>query len=166
MAALVKKQIPEAQFLFVGDGPLRSETEALIRELNLQKDMVLAGLRKDVPELLRCMDIFTLTSLWEGLPRVIPQAMVAGLPVVANNIDGNAEIIQDGSNGFLVPPGDATGMADRVVQLLKDQKLKQEISAKGHETALQEFSLQDMVRKIEELYEELLLIKGVRVGGL
>ena len=166
MAALVKKQIPEAQFLFVGDGPLRSETEALIRELNLQKDMVLAGLRKDVPELLCCMDIFTLTSLWEGLPRVIPQAMVAGLPVVANNIDGNAEIIQNGSNGFLVPPGDATGMADRVVQLLKDQKLKQEISAKGHETALQEFSLQDMVRKIEELYEELLLIKGVRVGGL
>jgi glycosyltransferase involved in cell wall biosynthesis len=92
--------------------------------------------------------------------------MVAGLPVVANNIDGNAEIIQDGSNGFLIPPGDAAGMAERVVQLLKDQKLKQEISAKGHETALQEFSLQDMVGKIEELYEELLSIKGVRVGGL
>jgi len=165
MAALVKKQIPEAQFLFVGDGPLRSQTEALIRELHLEKDLVLAGLRKDVPELLRCMDIFTLTSLWEGLPRVIPQAMVAGLPVVANNIDGNAEIIQDGCNGFLIPPGDAAGMADKVVQLLKDQKLKQEISAKGHETALQEFSLHDMVRKIAALYEELLLIKGVRVDG-
>lgn len=166
MAALVKKKIPEAQFLFVGDGPLRSETEALIRELNLQKYLVLAGLRKDVPELLRCMDIFTLTSLWEGLPRVIPQAMVAGLPVVANNIDGNAEIIQDGSNGFLIAPGDAAGMADKVVQLLKDQKLKKEISAKGHETALQEFSLHDMVRKIAALYEELLSIKGVRVDGL
>jgi glycosyltransferase involved in cell wall biosynthesis len=165
MAALVKKQIPEAQFLFVGDGPLRSESEALIREFSLQKDVVLAGLRKDVPDLLRCMDIFTLTSLWEGLPRVIPQAMVAGLPVVANNIDGNAEIIHNGTNGFLVAPGDTAGMADRVVQLLKDQKLKQEISAKGHETALQEFSLHDMVRKIAALYEELLLIKGVRIGG-
>ncbi len=166
MAALVKKQIPEAQFLFVGDGPLRSESEALIRELNLQKDVVLAGLRKDVPDLLRCMDIFTLTSLWEGLPRVIPQAMVAGLPVVANNIDGNAEIIQDGTNGFLITPGDTAGMADRVVQLVKDQELKRRISEKGHETALREFSLNDMVRKIAELYEELLSIKGVRVGGL
>jgi glycosyltransferase involved in cell wall biosynthesis len=166
MAALVKKQIPEAQFLFVGDGPLRSETEVLIRELNLQRDVVLAGLRKDVPELLRCLDIFTLTSLWEGLPRVIPQAMVAGLPVVANNIDGNAEIIQDGTNGFLITPGDTAGMADRVVQLVKDQELKRRISAKGHDTALRDFSLNDMVRKIAELYEELLSIKGVRVGGL
>jgi len=166
MAALVKKQIPEAQFLFVGDGPLRSESEALIREFSLQKDVVLAGLRKDVPDLLRCMDIFTLTSLWEGLPRVIPQAMVAGLPVVANNIDGNAEIIQDGTNGFLINPGDTAGMADRVVQLLKNPELKSRISEKGLETALREFSLNDMVRKIAELYEELLSIKGVRVGGL
>jgi glycosyltransferase involved in cell wall biosynthesis len=166
MAALVKKQIPEAQFLFVGDGPLRADTEALIRELNLQKDIVLAGLRKDVPDLLRCMDIFTLTSLWEGLPRVIPQAMVARLPVVANNIDGNAEIIQDGINGFLINPGDTAGMADRVVQLLKNQELKNRISEKGHETALKEFSLHDMVKKIAALYEELLSIKGVRVGSL
>ncbi len=166
MAALVKKQIPEAKFLFVGDGPLRNETEALISALGLDHDVVLAGLRRDVPDLLRCMDIFTLTSLWEGLPRVIPQAMVARLPVVANNIDGNAEIIQDGTNGFLINPGDTAGMADRVVQLVKDQELKRRIAGKGQETALQEYSLHDMVRKIAELYEELLSIKGVRVGGL
>jgi glycosyltransferase involved in cell wall biosynthesis len=165
MAALVKKQIPEAKFLFIGDGPLRDKTEALIRELHLEKDLVLAGLRRDVPDLLRCMDIFTLTSLWEGLPRVIPQAMVARLPVVVNNIDGNAEIIQDGSNGFLIPPGDAVCMADRVVQLLKDQELKRKIAEKGHETALQEFSLQDMVRKIAALYDDLLSIKGMQVNG-
>ena len=161
MAAQVKKEIPTAQFLFVGDGPLRAETEALIRELHLEQDIILAGLRMDVPDLLHAMDIFALTSLWEGLPRVIPQAMIAGLPVVANNVDGNAEIIRDGVNGFLTPPGDISLMAERIVRLLKDQPLKQAIVAQGRETAAQEFSLHDMVKKIETLYDELLTLKGI-----
>ena len=161
MAAQVKKEIPTARFLFVGDGPLRAETEALIRELHLEQDIILAGLRMDVPDLLHAMDIFTLTSLWEGLPRVIPQAMIAGLPVVANNVDGNAEIIRDGVNGFLTPPGDISLMAERIVRLLKDQPLKQAIVAQGRETAAQEFSLHDMVKKIETLYDELLTLKGI-----
>ena len=161
MAAQVKKEIPTARFLFVGDGPLRAETEALIRELHLEQDIILAGLRMDVPDLLHAMDIFTLTSLWEGLPRVIPQAMIAGLPVVANNVDGNAEIIRDGVNGFLTPPGDISLMAERIIRLLKDQPLKQAIVAQGRETAAQEFSLHDMVKKIETLYDELLTLKGI-----
>ncbi|MCX5904683.1 MAG: glycosyltransferase family 4 protein [Proteobacteria bacterium] len=161
MAAQVKKDIPTAQFLFVGDGPLRAETEALIRELHLEQDIILAGLRMDVPDLLHAMDIFTLTSLWEGLPRVIPQAMMAGLPVVANNVDGNAEIIRDGVNGFLTPPGNISLMAERIIRLFKDQPLKQAIVAQGRETAAQEFSLHDMVKKIETLYDELLTLKGI-----
>jgi glycosyltransferase involved in cell wall biosynthesis len=161
MAAQVKKDIPTARFLFVGDGPLRVETEALIRELHLEQDIILAGLRMDVPDLLHAMNIFTLTSLWEGLPRVIPQAMMAGLPVVANNVDGNAEIIRDGVNGFLTPPGNVSLMAERIVRLLKDQPLKQAIVAQGRETAAQEFSLHDMVKKIETLYDELLTLKGI-----
>ena len=161
MAAQVKQAIPEAKFLFVGDGPLRAETETLIRELHLEQEIILAGLRMDVPDLLHTMDIFTLTSLWEGLPRVIPQAMAAGLPVVANNVDGNAEIITDGFNGFLTPPGTISLMAERIVRLLKDQPLRQHIALQGRETALREFSLQDMVKKIETLYEELLALKGM-----
>ena len=161
MAAQVKRDIPTAQFLFVGDGPLRAETEALIRELHLEQDIILAGLRMDVPDLLHAMDIFTLTSLWEGLPRVIPQAMMAGLPVVANNVDGNAEIIRDGVNGFLTPSGNISLMAERIVRLFQDQPLKQAIVAQGRETAAQEFSLHDMVKKIATLYDELLTLKGI-----
>ena len=161
MAAQVKKEIPTARFLFVGAGPLRAEAEALIRELHLEQDIILAGLRMDVPDLLHTMDIFTLTSLWEGLPRVIPQAMIAGLPVVANNVDGNAEIIRDGVNGFLTPPGDISLMTERIIRLLKDQPLKQAMVAQGRETAAQEFSLHDMVKKIETLYDELLTLKGI-----
>jgi glycosyltransferase involved in cell wall biosynthesis len=161
MAGQVKKDIPAAKFLFVGDGPLRAETEALIRELHLEQDIILTGLRLDVPDLLAVMNIFTLTSLWEGLPRVIPQAMVAGLPVVANNVDGNAEIIRDGVNGFLTPPGNISQMAEIIVRLLRDEPLKQAIVSQGRQTAVQEFSLHDMVKKIETLYDELLALKGI-----
>jgi glycosyltransferase involved in cell wall biosynthesis len=163
VSAAVKKEIPETQFLFIGDGPLRSETENLIKELNISKDIFLPGLRTDIPALLRCMDVFILTSLWEGLPRVIPQAMAVGLPVVANAIDGVCEVIKDGVNGFLIPPKNVSLMAKRVVQLLSSSSMRSEIGQKGRKTAEEEFSLRDMLSKIELLYEELLASKGVQV---
>lgn len=163
VSAAVKKEIPETQFLFIGDGPLRPETENLIKELNISKDIFLPGLRTDIPALLRCMDVFILTSLWEGLPRVIPQAMAVGLPVVANAIDGVCEVIKDGVNGFLIPPKNVSLMAKRVVQLLSSSSMRSEIGQKGRKTAEEEFSLRDMLSKIELLYEELLASKGVQV---
>jgi glycosyltransferase involved in cell wall biosynthesis len=163
MAALIKQEVPESKFLFVGDGALRSTTETLIRELNLTDDVFLAGLRHDIADLLRCMDIFTLTSLWEGLPRVIPQAMAAGLPVVANEVEGTAEVIQDGINGSLIPPHDVSCMAHKVVQLLKDAHLRKSMGARGRETALSEFSLHDMIQKIETLYCDVLARKGINI---
>jgi glycosyltransferase involved in cell wall biosynthesis len=163
MAALVKQEVPESKFLFIGDGSLRPAAKGLIQELNLTGDVSLAGLRRDIPELLRCMDVFTLTSLWEGLPRVIPQAMAAGLPVIANEVEGAAEVVRDGVNGFLIPPHDVQRMAQRVIQLLQDKNLRITMAAKGRETALMEFSLRDMIQKIEALYCELLARKGIRL---
>ena len=159
VAAAVKQQIPGARFIFVGDGPLRSQTERLIRELDLSRDIFLLGLRKDIPSLLRCMDVFILTSLWEGLPRVIPQAMAAGLPVVANAVDGVCEVIEDGINGFLIPPKNVSFMAKRITQLLTDTALRENMCAQGREKAETEFSLWEMIDRIERLYEELLTRK-------
>ena len=159
VAAEVKKQVPQAQFLYIGDGPLRSETEELIEELDLTSDIFLPGLRRDVPQLLKCMDVFILSSLWEGLPRVIPQAMAAGLPVVANGVDGVCEIIKDQVNGFLIPPEDVSLMAKRIVQILQDSTLREKMIGEGSRTAEKEFSLKGMVKIIEDLYEELILKK-------
>lgn len=153
-ARLVKKAVPEAQFLFIGDGPLRRETEKLIAELNLADDVFLPGIRSDVPALLKCLDMFILTSLWEGLPRVIPQAMAAGIPVAANAVDGVAEVIDDGINGFLIPPGNIELMAQRVAAVLKNPALGRKLSQKGIETAVKRFSVDDMISAIEKLYEE------------
>ena len=160
VAAAVKKQIPNVQFLFVGDGPLRPETEAFIKELGVSEDIFLPGLRKDIPELLSCMDIFILTSLWEGLPRVIPQAMASRLPVVANGVDGVNEVIDEGENGFIIPPGNVSLMTEKVVKLLSDHSLRIDMGTKGQKKAVQEFSLQKMVDKIQCLYDEVLALKA------
>jgi glycosyltransferase involved in cell wall biosynthesis len=101
----IQGQFPHAWFLVVGDGPLRPDVEARIQQLGLGDRLILTGLRRDVPELLAAMDVFALSSLWEGLPRVLPQAMASGLPIVCTRADGTAEAIHEGRNGFLVEPG-------------------------------------------------------------
>jgi glycosyltransferase involved in cell wall biosynthesis len=163
VAAIVKKKIPGSQFVFIGDGPMRATAENLIHDLDLSKDIIMPGLRNDIPAMLRCMDVFILTSLWEGLPRVIPQAMAAGLPVVANAVDGVCEVIKDGENGFTIPPENVSLMAEKVIELLLNKALRHEIGLKGKETAENEFCLREMIDKIENLYESLLTEKALPV---
>lgn len=161
VGALVRKQVPEVQFLFIGDGGMRDQCEKLRSELGLDRVMFFPGMRPDVPHMLRCMDVFILTSLWEGLPRVIPQAMAAGLPVVANGVDGVCEVVRDGENGFIIPPHNVELMAERIVLLLSDPALRHRMGQQGIKTAQQDFSVVEMVKRIEALYEELLAQKGM-----
>lgn len=100
-------------------GPLRDQIQNLIIRYGISEKVILTGVRKDIPELLAVMDVFVLTSLWEGLPRVILQAMAMRLPVVATRVDGIPEAVKHGENGFLVPPKDFSAMAQRVLQLLE-----------------------------------------------
>jgi len=155
LAAQVAEELPETRFVVVGDGPLRPQVEEAIAATGLSGRMLLTGLRRDVPRLLRAFDVFVLTSLWEGLPRVLPQAMAAGLPIVATAVDGNAEAVTDGVNGYLVPPGDVSGMAQQVMRLLRDPALARRMGAAGRER-VPEFGARKMVAEIAALYEELL----------
>lgn len=155
-AAQVAVQRPDARFVVVGDGPLRVEVEAQVVALGLTECVHLTGLQDDVPDLLHSFDIFALTSLWEGLPRVLPQAMAAGLPIVATAVDGNAEAVTDGANGFLTPPGDPHAMAAALLRLLEDPALARQMGEAGQARA-EEFSAHKMVSDIAVLYETLLL---------
>jgi glycosyltransferase involved in cell wall biosynthesis len=159
--AIVAKSEPRAYFVMVGDGPLRPDVEALASELGIADRLVLTGLRRDVPELMAMFDIFVLSSLWEGLPRVLPQAMATGLPVVATAIDGNAEIITDGMTGRLVPPGTPPAIAQAVIELLQDKQLATTLGQAGKEKS-DEFSARKMVDDIEQLYKHLLRQKEIR----
>jgi glycosyltransferase involved in cell wall biosynthesis len=156
VAARVGQACPQARFLLVGDGPMRTHVEQALHQAGITERTTLTGLRRDVPRMLAAMDIFLLTSLWEGLPRVIPQAMAMGLPVVANRADGVSEAIQDGSNGYLCSPGEIEQMAERCIELAHHPLKRQEMGCRGQAYALQEFDLQKMITSLEALYDELL----------
>ena len=158
-AAEVLRKMPDAVFLYVGDGPLRQEIEELIQELGVSKNIILLGLRTDIPELLAVMDVFMLSSLWEGLPRVFLEAMSAGLPIVATNVDGASEAIKDEQNGFLVPPGDYKALASKIHTLIKNPQLIKDMGEASQRLMHSDFSVHTMVNQIQTLYQELLLKK-------
>jgi glycosyltransferase involved in cell wall biosynthesis len=155
VAASVRRRRADAQFLMVGDGALRPAIEAGVRSLGLTGTVKLAGWRWDVPEVLRCLDALALTSAWEGLPRVYLEALASGVPVVGTAVDGAAEVVRDGENGFLVAPGDVEALAERLLWLLDHPEEAGRMGACG--VALPpEFDARDMVRRQEAEYERLL----------
>ena len=154
LAALVHRSRPDARFVLVGDGELRGPVEEQSARLGLSGTLLLTGWRRDIAEILRCFDLFVLTSLWEGLPRVYLEALASGVPVVGTRVDGAAEVIRDGVNGYLVEPGDVRGMADRVLELLAHPDAAVRMGQKG-ESLPQEFDIRDMIRRLEREYDRL-----------
>ncbi len=161
IASVVAAEMPLAHFLLVGDGPLRPKVEAQISAFGLQDRFTLTGLRRDVDRMLAAMDVFLLTSLWEGLPRVIPQAFSMGLPVIANRADGTVEAIRPGQDGYLCDPGDLESMAAACITLLNDPALRQTMGQNGQAYARRYFDLDEMISQIEGLYQRLLAEKGL-----
>jgi glycosyltransferase involved in cell wall biosynthesis len=163
VAGRVLRREPGAYFLIAGDGELRPELEAMIRAAGLQGRVILLGWRRDIPHLLRAADLFLLTSRWEGLPRAILEALLAGLPVVATAADGVTDVVQDGANGYVVPVGDAERMADRLVELLQAPELRRRMGVAAAALPA-EFEIHAMVRRQEALYADVLRQKGVTVS--
>jgi glycosyltransferase involved in cell wall biosynthesis len=155
VAKIVSDTIDETRFLLVGDGVLRSKIEALTKKLGMDDKILLLGWRNDIPEILSCIDVLVLTSLWEGLPRVFPQAMASGVPVVATEVDGAPEAIKHGINGFLVSPKDIHAMAEKVIYLIRHPEKAKEMGVKGNDL-VEEFDIWKMLAQQEELYASLL----------
>lgn len=158
VAAKVAQEETDVHFLLVGDGALRPNIESEVRRHGLEGRLLLLGWRRDIPEILQDTDVLVLTSLWEGLPRVLPQAMAVGVPAVVTEVDGSPEAIVDGVNGFLVRPKDVETMAQRIIQLIRDPDLRRKMGEEGRKR-VGEFDIREMVRKQEEFYSELLETK-------
>lgn len=154
-AISVIKRIPDAYFVMVGDGPLRHQIEDTLQKADIADHVILTGVRRDVPELLHSFDLFLLTSLWEGLPRVIPQAMAAGVPVIASKVDGSAEIIKHNVNGLLVEPNDVESISDEITELLNSPHSTPRLNALKANAfkGLDDYSVFSMVDKITNLYQ-------------
>ncbi|OGF47433.1 MAG: hypothetical protein A2452_02825 [Candidatus Firestonebacteria bacterium RIFOXYC2_FULL_39_67] len=152
IAALLKEKHPGAKYFIVGDGEKRAEVEKLIAENNLKNDIILTGWRKDVAEFIQLFNVVVLTSLWEGLPRVLPQAMCAKKPIVATAVDGSKEAVVDGVNGYLVTPKDYKTAAEKISVLLLDEKLRKKLGENGY-SRVGEWDQDRMIDAIESLYE-------------
>ena len=113
------------------------------------------GTRRDLPLIYRALDLFVQPSLWEGLPLALLKAMGAGLPVLATRVSGVQEVISDGSNGRLVDPGDPEALARALVELYRQPETRARMGASAHLTIRDNYSLEAMLTKLEQVYLEL-----------
>jgi len=141
------------RYVIVGDGPSEAAVRDAVRKMGLEKQVIFAGFRDDVNNVIAALDIMTLPSTWnEPCAAVVQQAMALCKPVVGTRTGGTPEMIADGETGFLVPPSDAPALADAVARLAGDAFLRKRLGTAGRERAGAYFSLQVMTDKIEALY--------------
>ena len=145
---------PRIKLLLVGDGPWRTRLESRAQTLGLKKQVVFAGLvpPTEVPRLVGIMDMLVHLSLREGLPRALPQALAAGRPVVAYDVDGAKEVCIDGETGFLLRPGDLAGLQERLLRLAQDAALRERLGRDGQKFVRDRFGVQQMVDDLYNLY--------------
>lgn len=155
---------PKIKFLLVGDGDWRGRFENLAQSFGLERNFVFAGLipPAEVPRYVGIMDALVHLSLREGLPRALPQALAAAKPVVAYDCDGAGEICLDGKSGFLVRPGDLTGLKSQLLQLAGDDALRKKLGKSGQDFVRENFAVEKMVDSIYNLYLKLAARRGIR----
>jgi glycosyltransferase involved in cell wall biosynthesis len=158
-AALVVREFPDARFSIAGKVLEESyflDLQTLIQDLNLSNHFYFAGSITDLREHLAGADIFVLPSRSEGFSNAIVEAMAASLPIVATNVGGNAEAVQNGINGFIVPSEDPQALADAIIQLLRNPSKAEEMGAAGERIAAEDFTTESMMAKTVNTYNDLL----------
>jgi glycosyltransferase involved in cell wall biosynthesis len=136
----------------------------LARELGVDGSVRLLGRRTDVPDVLRALDIAVLCSDFEGSPAAVIEYMGAALPVVATSVGGVPDLIEAGKHGLLVPPGEPVALADAIAELLADPESARAMGARGRERRIAEFDIDILVHRLEDLYGELLAMRGIQLA--
>jgi glycosyltransferase involved in cell wall biosynthesis len=152
----VVREIPAAKLVLVGTGPELQKIQAQVREADLEAHVRLLGLRQDIERLLPAADLFLLTSISEGIPLTVIEAMAAGLPVVATRVGGMAEVVEDGVTGCLAASGDDAALAAQVVHLARSPHVCATMGGRGQERARVMFSEEQMHARYFDLYREML----------
>lgn len=150
------RECGDVLFVFAGDGPQRENIEERVKELGIGESVRLLGLRKDVPAVLKGIDIFVLPTLQEALGTSILEASAMRKPVVGTAVGGVPEAIRDNVTGLLVAPEDAKGLANAIIRLLKDGGLRKRMGDDGRLMVEAGYSTEKMVEKMHKVYSELL----------
>lgn len=153
-ARLLRDEGRHVHCVIVGDGPWRSHLEAVIAELGLKDLFSLLGHREDVPEIMRSLDLIAIPSFHEAVPQSGLQALATGVPVVASDVGGIPDIIQNGVTGRLVPPKDAAALAQAICDTLDQREKTQAMTAAGRELIRAEHSLEKMLDRLEVIYRQ------------
>lgn len=140
----------------IGDGPLLAECQQLLLEASAIELAWLPGERADIPEIMRGLDCFVLPSLAEGVSNTILEAMSSGLPIIATDVGGNAELVSSGLTGFIIPAADHEAMAERIVFLANQHDIARNLGDSGRELVERKFSMAAMVAAYQGLYDNLL----------
>ncbi len=159
----IARSIPSARFVIAGDGELRPQLEEQARQAGAAGYTHFIGFQRDVPSVLAALDIFVMPSLWEGLPLSLIEALAAGKPIVATDIEGNREVVDDGETGLIVPPADSSSLADAVIALAADRPRAARLAQNAKAAARQRFSEQRMVQEILAQYDRLIAGAGQRM---
>ena len=152
-AHLVVQQIPDARFVILGEGELREHLEKQVKDHRLEKHVLLPGFRTDVLGCLKTFDLFVMSSVTEGLGTSLLDAMAASRPIVATTAGGIPEIVEDGVNGWLVPPRDHHALAAAIVRALKDAELRRRMGDAGFARVNERFTVERMVSGTASVYE-------------
>lgn len=151
-ARIIGATRPDVRFIMLGGGPLEEELKALAAERGVSAQMVFAGFRPDVPDVLAASEIFVLSSLWEGMPVALLEAMAAGAASVCTDVGGVAQVIQHEKTGLLVPPGDPAALAAALLRCLDDPAYARQLGTAGQEWVEREYGMRPWVRKWEAVY--------------
>jgi glycosyltransferase involved in cell wall biosynthesis len=161
LAGLVKESVPGVKFLLAGDGELRGDVCVLRQRLGLSQDVYLLGWQKDIPRFLESLDVFVLTSLWEGLPLSVLEALASSKPVLVTDTGGVRDIVQEGQTGYLAPVRDLVSMKEKLVMLLNDAERRQQCGDAGRRSLSDKHRVATMAKNIFSVYEGLVVRKDI-----
>jgi L-malate glycosyltransferase len=153
---MITKKEPNAQLILVGDGPERHRIEILIDRLDLRKNILVTGYRSDVAEMINCADALVLCSETENAPLTILEGMSCGLPIIATNVGGIPEQVQDGENGFLVPVKNPEEIAEAALRLNADENLLARMGANARKTVMERYTKDIVLKQYVDVYEDII----------
>jgi len=156
-AEKVVQKIPSTLFIIVGEGPMRSHISERMSRIGLEKHVHFFGYREDIPEILSSLDLLVHPSYAnEGVPQTVLQGMAMGKAVVACDVGGIPEVVQNGINGLLVPPRDPRLLSEAIIKLLKDNKTRKLMGEEGRKEVLKRWTIEMMIEKTLKFYGKIL----------
>lgn len=153
---LVAEKIPQAVFVFAGNGPQKENIINKIQSMGISDRIFMLGLRSDIPEILKSIDLFVLPTLQEALGTSFLEAMAMGKPVIGTNVDGVGEVIENGRNGYIVEPNNPFALAETIIKALQNKEEAKAMGIEGRKMVRQNYTVEKMYKSMYALYSSLM----------